>query len=277
MATPKKSTKATKKTAKATKATKKATKAAKAPMTQSTLSEDILSLVQELRDENRRLRQQVEAATTAQAHSQSQLAATQPKHGAVGMGLMVGVRSRADTVLGIKGEFGEKDMQLHPDTGPTATGTTAIISFAWWRVLRASEWVRKGLIERDDSVLGDTYMAAPPDEPGDLPAEYYCNLVRDPKAWIDSRSEDEIQADLAKMTAEESWQRLRGVVDRELVRLESQYARNTVKEQAIAAKAALKQLSGKYRLVDDLTTALIEKRDEMPQEFDQYAGPIRVW
>lgn len=214
----------------------------------------------QLRDELIKLREQVEAQTSAAAATKNRLSAV------VGnvtphAELMVGIRNISDYTVGIPPVLpGDPSLQLAPDFGDNEPGSVAVISYAAWRELRKGKLVEQGMIRRDDSVLGSAFLAAPEDREGELAPGSYVNTIEDPPHWINSRSEDELREDIARITSQASLFRLRRVVDTELLRLEadSGMSRETREDQARCAQAALSKLSTKYRLVDDLTTAKIE-------------------
>jgi hypothetical protein len=178
--------------------------------------------------------------------------------------LMVGLRNISDNTIGVKGQFGNADLQLHADLDDDTPGQTAIVSYAWYRELRKGELFQHGYLIRDDSILGTAFTAAPTDEAHDLPAEWYINAVPDPQAWIDARDEQQILIDVEAMTSPESLQRLRRVVSEALVQLENTRPRLTREDQAAAAKWALSRLPAKLRTLDDVTSERIEER-HLPQ------------
>jgi hypothetical protein len=247
---------ATKKTTKATKATPQA---AAAPDLQQQLAQALQTI--------QSLQQMVETQTAVAAMHQSRLSTALPSHKAVGGELMVGIRNISDTTLGVKSPFkGEPDLHLHADFGIDDAGRVTMISYAWWRELRRSALVQKGLIMRDDSVLGTTWNAGPADGLTDVHADFHVNAVIDPRHWIESRTTDQLTEDIAKITSDASLQRLRRAVDQELARLESQYPRTTKPQQVAAAKKALNQLSAKYRHADDLLRTALENPVDADEE-----------
>jgi len=201
-----------------------------------------------------RLRQMVETQTAAAALHQSRLASVLPTHRAVGAELMVGIRNISDETIGLKSKIpGEPEIQLHADLGQTDPASVGVISYAWWRDLRQSSYVERGMLMRDDAALGESFAPAPPDRPQDLPAAFYPNAIVDPRAWIDSRDEDQLRADLEKITSEPSLWRLRRVVDEALRTLAQQWP-----DDPKAGRRAKAALPAKLRLVGTLTTMRIE-------------------
>lgn len=217
-----------------------------------------------LRKELESLRGKVEAETTAKAAMKHALAAKNAGATTPWTELVVGIRNISDYTIGIPPIQGGSEYQLSPAFTGKESGTTAILPYSEWRELRNDSRVAKGMIKRDDSILGSSFNAAPEDREEDLPASARVNQVEDPKAWIDFRSEDEIRRDLEAMTSTPSIFRLRRVVDDALRELEAKSGmpRETLDQQAACAQYALRQLSGKLRLVDELTTSIIERRNE---------------
>jgi hypothetical protein len=185
---------------------------------------------------------------------------------------MVGIRNVSDNTIGIPGMNGHAPLQLLADLGSHEPGSTAVIPYAQWRELVKGRLVRNGLIVRDDSIVGPGLHHAPPDRPEDLPPDAQHNAILDPKDWIDSRTEDEIQDELERITSEESLQRIRRAVDNALTELESRRPRNTKDEQIEAAKWAMARLPAKYRKVDELIT----ERLEAPEEGEDWESPIWI-
>jgi hypothetical protein len=125
--------------------------------------------------------------------------------------LFVGIRNVSNYTIGIANTVTrEGDLHLHaplPD-GSNQLNTVAVISYAWWAFLRKAREYGRGLIVRDDSILGGTYDAAPEDGPADCHPEHARNLVVDAEAWVAERSEDEIRRDVERMTSTETLRKL---------------------------------------------------------------------
>lgn len=197
---------------------------------------------------------------TNQASLSEQLRATMPSAHPVSATAMVGIRNISDHTLGIKGRYGNADVQLHADFGKNDPASSAVIPYAWWRndILR-SPFVSLGLIVRDDSAVGEGYFTAPQDSfEKDYPASYSANVVFDPIEWIEHRSEEEIRQDIDKMSSDPSLRRIRRAVDIKLKELELQLADLDNPQQE-----AVIRLSTKYTLVDNLTTRKLERPDEI--------------
>ena len=211
-----------------------------------------------LEAENLELRHTVASQSQSQAALLARLAQFAPQAATSGiMDLMVGIRNISDTTVGIKSIFpNEPDLHLHADIGDLPDpNRVAVISNAWWQRLRRSQFMARGLIVRDDTILGNNYQAAPADRSEEIHPEWFNNAVMNPKEWIDSRNEKTLRADLAKITSSESLQRLRRAVDDELRILE---ARFKAEAHVNPAQAAVDALPALYTLVDELTTRRIE-------------------
>ncbi len=128
--------------------------------------------------------------------------------------LFVGVRNVSAYTVGVRNTVTtEPDLHLHaplPD-GSNAIHTVAIVSYAWWQYLRKGREYGRGILVRDDSVLGTNYEAAPADEPADCHPDHDRNLVADAEAWLAARTEDAIAADVQRMTATEPLRKLEGL------------------------------------------------------------------
>jgi hypothetical protein len=156
---------------------------------------------------------------------------------------------------------GDPEINLNASLGHNDPGEVTLVSYAAWRELRRSVQSRHGLIMRDDSVLGEYHIAAPADDPRDIPEEWAINAILNPKEWIDSRDEAQIRADIDAIQEASSLRRLLRAVDDELRRLQSGYEdRGT----PAGATRALRELSAKYQMVDQLVTSRLESIDVAP-------------
>jgi len=235
---------------------------------------DVQRQLAEAQTANAGLREMVETQTIAATAHQERLATALPGHRAQFAELMVGVRNISGTTVGIPALFkGDADLQLHGDFGKDDPASIQIVSYAWWREIRKSAYVGKGLVMRDDSVLGSMYKAAPPDQEGELAVGHDVNAVVDPKQWIESRDETALRKDLEAMTSNESLRRIRREVDLALMAIENTQPRITVPEQVKAAKYALNALPAKLRMIDDLITTRLENPVDAPPEAE---GPLRI-
>lgn len=130
--------------------------------------------------------------------------------------LKVGVRNISSYTIGLESPQ-DGSVQLyaaHPEGD--GVGTTAEISYTYWHQLRRGLQVTRGMIVRDDSILGPNVMRAPEDDEGTVSPSAVLNQVADPRAWIESRSEDEIKRDVERMTSEPSLRRLLAMVDQKI-------------------------------------------------------------
>lgn len=170
----------------------------------------------------------------------------------------VGIRNISSYTVGVPSPVkGEPDVQLtaHDWKNPHPASTAAV-SYPFWQMLRKSQLVARGMIVRDDSILGDTSLRAPEDQPDDLAPGADLNQVADPDAWIEARTEDEIRDAITAMTSEPSVRRLLAAVDQKIFDIgEARY-----KDSPERGKRAIRDLSAKYRLVEDLGK---ERLDEL--------------
>lgn len=218
-----------------------------------------------LESENAELRNKLEQQANATQTLVSQLSKVNPNSIVRSAELMVGIRCVSDNTLGLVAPFpGELPVQLFASTGRNDPGECAVISFAWWQQLRKSKFVREGMLIRDDSVLGSSYTAAPVDRAQDMPEGWEVNLVLDPDTWITSRTDDDIRAGIAAMTALSSIRRLRHAVDVKLTELQAKLAG----DPDFAVKA-LESLPTKYALVDQLATARLDRDQLAPSQSER--------
>jgi hypothetical protein len=135
--------------------------------------------------------------------------------------MFVGVRNVSAYTISIPNTVtGEPAVNLHaPRAGVHDPNTVAIVSYAWWQHLRRGREYGRGMIVRDDSILGGHYEAAPPDDPRDCHPDHAANLVPDALEWIRARDDEAITADVARMTAEAPLRKLEAVPFKERERL----------------------------------------------------------
>lgn len=203
-----------------------------------------------------RLRQQVAHLSAATASHLNRVEASSPVR--VADNVYVGIRNLSDNTIGIPGWNGNDDLHLHADLGEIDPSSVTAIPYAWWLQLRKTHWVRDGIIVRDDTVLGEGYIAAPADREQDIPAAAKFNAIHDPVQWIDSRNEAEIRADLAKITSESALRRIRRGVDIRLKGLMDSYG----PEVENRAAQSWEDLEMKYRYVDEATTHRLERPED---------------
>lgn len=195
---------------------------------------------------------------------------TEQNQGQVSAQAMVGIRNISDMTVGERGAFGAPDIHLYASSDKNDPNTVTVIPYAWWRELRKGKLVGNGVIMRDDSVMGQGYMHAPEDRPEDLAPGHTVNAIEDPKEWIESRTEAQIRADLPKITSINSLRRIRRAVDDKIRQVAEAmpdiYRDHTAASNGFVPKGgwdqrkvrALEELPALYRLVDDMTTRLIE-------------------
>jgi hypothetical protein len=133
-----------------------------------------------------------------------------------------------------------------------------MVTHATWMQLRKSVYVAKGLIMRDDSILGGNYDAAPADRPEELAPGFAVNAIPNPVEWIASRTESQLREDLDKVTAPSSLRRIRRVVD-DAIRVEQD---KYPKEDLKRAKKAVQALSATYQMLDHTITTKLETGTE---------------
>lgn len=177
--------------------------------------------------------------------------------------LKVGVRNISDNTIGIKSPFkDEPDLDLHGDTIPVDQnpGRYAIVSYAWWQQLRKSKIMERGEIMRDDSVLADSYTAAPADKPLEVPAAWQDNAIVDPIEWVNAFKGDDgaMRAAIGRITNEASLRRVRRVVDIRLKELEKSFGADPQR-----AKKALEALPALYQMLDQVLTMRLERPDDI--------------
>jgi hypothetical protein len=165
--------------------------------------------------------------------------------------LVVGVRNVSNYTVGLIDNTSGRaiEYQLYPEVeGHHDPRTRAVVSFAYWQELRKGSLVGRGLIVRDDSVLGPSDGAAPPDRPEDVHPDHFKNLVLDPREWILSKSEDELRDAIGTMTSEPSLRRLMYAVDMEIVRIgQEKYGGDPDR-----ARKSIRDLPAIFRIVDEL-------------------------
>lgn len=212
-----------------------------------------------LQAENAILRKHLQDQARGTAAAVEHLANAFPSAKPASAELRVGIRNISDNTIGIPPYFaGDPVLHLHSDTTGASPAIVAIVSHATWMQLRKSSYVAKGLIMRDDSVLGGNYEVAPADRPEELAPGYAANAIPDPVEWISSRTEAQIREDLDKITCETSLRRLRRVVD-DAIRVEQD---KYPKEDLKRAKKAVQALSATYQMLDHTITTRLESSPE---------------
>jgi hypothetical protein len=173
----------------------------------------------DMQAENERLKQQLADQASQQAALVGQLARMGAPVRQAG-GLYVGVRNVSAYTISIPSPFaGEAELLLHAPGEMPNPNTVAVVSYAWWQQLRRSKIYDRGMIIRDDAVMGDSYQAAPADRPEDCAPNHKTNLVLDARQWMDSRTETKIAKDIKAMTSEQSLRKLEAMIYLERQRL----------------------------------------------------------
>lgn len=160
---------------------------------------------------------------------------------------MVGIRNISSYTVGLVSPVpGEMDVQLLPNIpGEFNPQSTAVISHAHWQRLRRTPYVADGMIMRDDSLLGEGYIAAPPDGPNDMPKGYEQNQILDSFEWIESRDEAQLKQDILAFKVEQPLHRLSAAVSAKIEELGRAYS-----DSPEIAKLALQDLPWRYQLTD---------------------------
>jgi hypothetical protein len=165
--------------------------------------------------------------------------------------LMVGIRNVSNYCVGFVDKTSGTPIEynLNPEVpGSPDPKTRAVVSYAFWQQLRKGSQVAKGLIVRDDSVLGPADNAAPADRPEDLPAETMGNVVLHPRDWIQSKNEVELREAIAKMTSTPTLRRLAYAVDQEILRIGDEKYQGDEHR----AEKSIRELPAMFRLVEEL-------------------------
>lgn len=200
----------------------------------------------------------IERMSQQQAQMAAQLGANQ-KQFFTGGQLVVGIRNVSNYSVGMLDKTSGQvvEYNLNPEVpGVADPRTRAVISYAFWQQIRTGNQVGRGLIVRDDSILGPAENAAPDDRPEDMHPDAKKNVILDPRAWIVDRTEDELRDAIAGMTSEPSLRRLLYAVDQEIVRIgESKY-----QDDPERARKSIRDLPALFRVVEELAE---ERLDEL--------------
>jgi hypothetical protein len=208
--------------------------------------------LEELEERYSKALETIEKMSQTHAQLASQVGQAQAhNHYAPSGQLVVGLRNVSnysvgliDTTTGVPMEY-----QLNPERRDHADPRTrAVISYVFWQQLRSGPQVARGMVVRDDSILGPADNAAPPDRPMDIHPEHIRNVVADPREWIVSRTEEEVRRDIEAMTSEPSLRRLLYAVDQEIVRIgENKYLGDPDR-----ARKSIRDLPALFRVVEEL-------------------------
>lgn len=139
--------------------------------------------------------------------------------------LFVGIRNVSNYTVSIESKVtNEPTLDLHaPVPGVHDPNTVGIVSYAWWQHIRRGREYGRGMIVRDDSVLGTNYDAAPADLPSECHPDHAKHLVIDAEEWVRSRDDAQITEDVFKMTAEAPLRKLEALHFKERERLLNQH------------------------------------------------------
>jgi hypothetical protein len=201
----------------------------------------------------------IENLSRNQAAMAAQIGAAQPRQFVTSGQLVVGIRNVSNYSVGLMDKTSGHPVEynLNPEVpGVADPRTRAVVSFVFWQQLRTGSQVAKGMLVRDDSVLGPADNAAPEDRPQDVHPEHNKNVVMDPREWVMSRTEEQIRTDIAQMTSEPTLRRLLYCVDQEIIRLgEERY-----KDDPERARKSIRDLPALFRVVEELSE---ERLDEL--------------
>lgn len=187
--------------------------------------------------------------------------------------LVVGIRNVSNYGVGlVDTTTGQRiEYNLNPEVaGSPDPHTRAVISYAFWQQLRQSPTYAKGLVIRDDSILGPADNVAPPDREQDLHPDGAKNQVLVPRAFIADQPEEVLRERIAAMTSEPSLRRLIEAVDAEVQAIaDKKYLTDPDR-----AKKAMRDLPAVFRVVEELC---FERLDELnPASGDKEDRPERV-
>lgn len=177
---------------------------------------------------------------------------------------MVGLRNISSQTVGFFSEkFGEVTLNAaHP--GQYDPQSAASVPHAWWMQLRTSAPMRKGMLVRDDSVLGEGVPRAPEDLEREIPVSHAINAIEDPFAWIESKNELELADAIAKVDSEPSLRRLIAAVTYKIWQIGEEHYR----EDEQRGKKSLRALPAIYKKVEELAE---ERLDELSPIYNDRA------
>lgn len=170
----------------------------------------------------------------------------------------VGVRNISNDVIGVPNPVkGQPDLlALHTEfvdsVDPTRfvsnPNACQVVPHAVWMQLRRGPLFDRGMIVRDDSILGDSYEAAPADDAKELAAGWAKNAVLDPTTFIE-RSERELRLAVDAMTSEQSLKRLLTAVNQ---RIEKERRAIQANGEPEKEERALRNMPAIYHLAEEL-------------------------
>lgn len=169
----------------------------------------------------------------------------------------VGIRNVSNNTVGVPINIpGEPAVTLNAALQGHDPNSVAVISYASWLPIRASRLVSDGLIVRDDSILGDQFVAGPADREEQMPQSAKHNVIENPTIWIESRGEDAIRRDLELITSDDTLRRLQNAVTLKLKEVEAKYPSTMGNEERV--RKSYKDLPLKFQLVDRATAERLE-------------------
>lgn len=201
----------------------------------------------------------IDKMSQQQAQMAAQLGSAGNRHyGPTGQ-LVVGIRNVSNYSVGLIDKTSGQPIEynLNPEVDGVADPRTyAVISYAFWQQLRTGRQVGRGVIIRDDSILGPADNSAPEDRPQDVHPDHHKNLVLSPRQWITSKTEDDIREAIQQMTSEATLRRLMYAVDQEIVRIgQEKYLGDPER-----ARKSIRDLPALFRVVEELAD---ERLDEL--------------
>ncbi len=192
-------------------------------------------------------------AQLAAAQAEAALAKLSAPRGDSAANQYVGIRNISNYAIDLPRSplATEPGVQLVPDTAVPDPRQVAVISYAWWLQLRTHHLVSRGMILRDDSVLGSNHAPAPADDPRDLPRDAAVNQVPDVGAFFAELSEAELAARIEAMTSEQTIRRLQFGIDQEVARIQASLPEDPA-NPGKRAEGALRALPGKLAKAEQL-------------------------
>jgi hypothetical protein len=173
--------------------------------------------------------------------------------------LLVGIRNISNYTIGlIDTTNGQRtEYNLHAERpGFPDPQSRAVVPYAYWQQLRMGTQVAKGMIMRDEAVLGPSEYAAPADAPTQIHPDFYLNAIPNAREWILSHTEEEMRTAISRMTSEPSLRRLLAAVDTEIWNIGEERFLNDEDRPSKAIRA----LPGVFRLAESLAE---ERLDEL--------------
>jgi len=201
----------------------------------------------------------IDRMSQQQAQMAAQLGSSGGKSYVTSGQLVVGIRNVSNYSVGLLDKTSGQTIEynLNPEVeGVADPRTCAVISYAFWQQLRTGKQVGRGMIIRDDSILGHADNAAPEDRLQDIHPDHHKNVVLNPREWIISKSEDELREAIQQITSEATLRRLLFAVDQEIIRIgELRY-----KGDEERARKSIRDLPALFRVVEELSE---ERLDEL--------------